>query len=389
MPQSDERGALPGYSASDRKGLAIGRAGQGSGALRREDSEAPESADGPTEASADHVGAAGPDTVAGFAIGPGGVDTGGYGGSSPRKKTALSRIRLRHLTCFVVVAQERTLARAAARLHLSQPAVSKTLAELEDLAGRRLVERGRAGTQLTPAGEQFLRYAVDVTQALESAAAVLTGAAVPVAPSVRVAALPTVAGGLLVQALARLHERRPHAGVSVRLGDNPELLAWLKSGEMDVAVGRMAEPAMMQGVSFELLYAESLAVVTRPQHPLAIAGDKPTSPLALLDYPLVVPGAGTAPRHEVEGFFAAHGVALPPGRTETQSTSVARALTLVSDAVWITPQHPVQLDLDRRWLRRLNVPVPGNAEPVGILSRTGTPPTELAAQLIDTLRELP
>src|ERR1700728_5107501 len=102
---------------------------------------------------------------------------------------ALSRIRLRHLTCFVAVAQERTLARAAARLHLSQPAVSKTLAELEDMAGRRLVERGRAGTQLTPAGEEFLRYAVSVTQALESAAAVLTGAAVPIAPAVRVAPL--------------------------------------------------------------------------------------------------------------------------------------------------------------------------------------------------------
>src|SRR6202035_1203632 len=61
-----------------------------------------------------------------------------HGASAPpREKTALSRIRLRHLTCFVVVAQERTLARAAARLHLSQPAVSKTLAELGDLAGRR------------------------------------------------------------------------------------------------------------------------------------------------------------------------------------------------------------------------------------------------------------
>src|SRR6201986_5425483 len=97
---------------------------------------------------------------------------------------ALSRIRLRHLSCFVVVAQERTLARAAARLHLSQPAVSKTLAELEDLAGRRLVVRARAGTQLTPAGDEFLRYAVDVAQALESAAAVLTGAAVPIAPTI-------------------------------------------------------------------------------------------------------------------------------------------------------------------------------------------------------------
>src|ERR1700744_709076 len=135
-----------------------------------------------------------------------------HGASAPpREKTALSRIRLRHLTCFVVVAQERTLARAAARLHLSQPAVSKTLAELEKLTGRRLDERGRPGTHLTPAGEEFLRYAADVTQALESAAAVLTGAAVPIAPTLRVGALPTVAGGLLVDGLARLRERGPHA----------------------------------------------------------------------------------------------------------------------------------------------------------------------------------
>jgi DNA-binding transcriptional LysR family regulator len=197
-----------------------------------------------------------------------------------------------------------------------------------------------------------------------------------------------VAGGLFTQVIAALHERRPHAGVSVRTGDNPDLLAALKAGEIDVAVGRIAEPSMMQGVSFELLYAESLAVVTRPQHPLAIAGDKPVSPLALLDYPLVIPGAGTAPRHDVEGFFEAHGLTLPPGRTETQSVSFARALTLVSDAVWITPRHPVWLDLDRRWLRRLNVPVPGSAEPVGILSRSGVAPGELASQLMDALREL-
>ncbi len=178
-------------------------------------------------------------------------------------------LRLRHLTCFVVVAQERTLARAAQRLHLSQPAVSKTLAELEALAGRRLVERGRAGAQLTQAGEQFLRYAVDVTQAMESAAGALTRSGTPPAPAAAVGALPTVACGPLAQAIARLLRRRPHAGICVRTASNPELLAALRAGEVDFAVGRMAEPAMMQGVSFELLYAESLAVVARPRHPLA------------------------------------------------------------------------------------------------------------------------
>lgn len=294
-------------------------------------------------------------------------------------------LRLRHLTCFVVVAQERTLARAAQRLHLSQPAVSKTLAELEALAGRRLVERGRAGARLTQAGEQFLRYAVDVTQAMESAAGALTRSGTPPTPAAAVGALPTVACGPLAQAIARLLRRRPHAGISVRTASNPELLAALRAGEVDFAVGRMAEPAMMQGVSFELLYAESLAVVARPRHPLA---GKTLSPLALLDYPLVIPGAGTAPRHNAEAFFQAHGVALPPGCTQTQSVSAARALTLLSDAVWITPRHAVQLDIDSGWLCGLGVPVPAGAEPVGLLRRNEAIRSDLAEQLMDILREL-
>jgi DNA-binding transcriptional LysR family regulator len=300
----------------------------------------------------------------------------------------MSRIRLRHLTCFVVVAQERTLARAAARLHLSQPAVSKTLAELEAIAGRRLVERGRGGAQLTPAGEQFLRHAVDVTRALESAADALAGTGSPSVPSVRLGALPTVAGGLVTQGVVRLRRRRPHAAMRVWTAANPELLAALKSGDIDFAVGRMAEPTMMQGISFELLYVESLAVVARAGHPLLAAGGGNVSPLALLGYPLVIPETGTAPRHDAEGFFAALGITMPTGYTETQSVSVARTLTLSSDAVWISPRRAVQFDIDMGWLRPLNVPVPSGGEPVGLLRPSAEEPGELAAQLMDILREL-
>ena len=296
----------------------------------------------------------------------------------------LSRIRLRHLSCFVAIAQQRTLAGAAKKLHLSQPAVSKTLSELEALAGCQLVERDRAGARLTPDGERFLRYATEVTQALEAAAAAIVGAGTPDVPAAKVGALPTVTGGLLAQAIAILRERRPHARIEVTTDANPGLLAAVKSGEVDFAVGRMAEPAMMQGVSFELLYAESLAVVVRPAHPLAsIDGGVP--PLALLGYPLVIPGTGTAPRHDTEGIFAAHGVAMPAGRIETQSVPLGRSLAVASDAVWITSQHAVHLDIDAGVLRRLDVPVPG-AEPVGLLSRSGAAPGELAAALMDALR---
>jgi DNA-binding transcriptional LysR family regulator len=88
-------------------------------------------------------------------------------------------------------------------------------------------------------------------------------------------------------------------------------------------------------------------------------------PLALLGYPLVIPGAGTAPRQDAEGLFEAHGVALPPGCTETQPVSLGRALALMSDAVWITPRRAVQLDIDSGSLCRLNVRLSARAESAG------------------------
>lgn len=297
-------------------------------------------------------------------------------------------IGLRHLSCFVVVAQERTLARAAARLHLSQPAVSKTLSELERMAGRHLVDRGRAGTSLTAAGEQFLRYATEVTQAMDAAAAALSGAGAAQAATVHVGALYTVAGGLLARAIARLQARRPDVACTVEMAHNPELLDALKAGELDFAVGRMAEPSMMRGVSFELLYAESVAAVVRPGHPLTAAPGGLVSPRALLSYLVLIPQAGTAPRLQAEGIFAAGGAGLPARRVETQSSSVARSLTLLSDAIWITPAHAVALDVERGWLSRVNVPVPAAAEPVGLLSRSGGRLGELAEALMGILRDL-
>lgn len=203
----------------------------------------------------------------------------------------------------------------------------------------------------------------------------------------RVGALHTVAAGPLAPAIARLRRQRPHAGVQVRTAANPELLSALRAGEIDFAVGRIAEPVTMQGVPFELLYGESLAVVARPGHPLLAFGGPPDfAPAALLGYPLVIPAAGTAPRHDADALFEAHGLTLPPGRTETQSVSVSRALALLSDAIWITSQNAVQLDISRGWLCRLPVPVPGGAEPVGLLRRTGADASELAARLMDILR---
>jgi DNA-binding transcriptional LysR family regulator len=296
-----------------------------------------------------------------------------------------NRIRFRHVSCFLAIAQEHSLGRAAERLHLSQPAVSKTLSELEALAGARLVERGRHGARLTPAGVHFLRYAADVGRALESAGAALVGAAPASTAVLEIGALPTVASGLLPNALIRFRTIHPHAGVRLRTATNATLLAALKAGELDLVIGRMAEPSAMQGLSFELLYAEALVAAVRPRHPLL--RETALALAAVLDYPLVVAPAGTAPRLSTDACFDAQALRVPPNCTETLSVSVARLLTRRSDAVWITPAHVAQDDFAQGWLQPLGVSMQGAEEPVGIVRRGAGTVSELADTLLAILRE--
>ena len=284
---------------------------------------------------------------------------------------ASSRIQLRHLICFVTVAQERNLGRAAQRLHLTQPAVTKTLNELEQLAGMRLVERGRHGARLTPAGEYFLGRASAAVDAMTAAAQALVAPGAPSAP-IRVGALPTVASVLLPKAISQLHETYPDLGVHVVTGVNDALLEGIRVGELDLVVGRMTDPDVLQGLEFELLYTESLAIVVRPEHPLTTCAE-PLSMPRVLEYPVVVATAGTVPRRHTEVLLRRHGLTLPSGCVETLDVSVARTLARRTDSVWFTPERVPQTDLDDGTLVRLPQAAPGTAEPVGLFRRASEP----------------
>jgi DNA-binding transcriptional LysR family regulator len=297
-------------------------------------------------------------------------------------------VQLRHLRCLVAVAQERHLARAAERLALSQPAVSKTLAELEELAGARLVDRGSAGRRgiqgFTAAGEQLLAHALRVLEALEASAQAVMPSPGVRAQRLRIGALPSVAPSLLPQALAVLRERVPALQVLVQTGANASLLDALRAGDLDLVAGRMSDPQLMTGLTFELLYTEPLAVVARPGHPLAGAAP---SVQEVLGYPLVIYGEGTIPRHHTESFLSGLGLRLPVNVTQTLDLSVARALLVRSDAVWFTPIGAAADDLASGQLARLAIDTGGTEEPVGLLLRSDAEPSDARQTLVALLRE--
>lgn len=298
-------------------------------------------------------------------------------------------VQLRHLRCLVAVAQERHLARAAERLSLSQPAMSKTLAELESLAGTRLVERGMAGRRgiqrFTATGEQLLMHALRVLEAVDASALAMAPGGGERLERLRIGALPSVAPSLLPDALTALRERLPALQVQVQTGANGGLLDALRAGELDLVAGRMSDPQLMTGLTFELLYTEPLALVVRPGHPLARA----TAPSVqeVLKHPLVVYSEGTIPRHHTESFLSGLGLALPAAVTQTLDLAVARALLARSDAVWFTPFGAARDDLDAGRLARLDIDMGGTEEPVGLLLRADAEPTMARRTFMALLRE--
>ncbi|MGK3045677.1 LysR substrate-binding domain-containing protein [Klebsiella michiganensis] len=294
------------------------------------------------------------------------------------------RIRLRHLHTFVAVAQQGTLGRAAETLNLSQPALSKTLNELEQLTGTRLFERGRLGAQLTLVGEQFLTHAVKVLDALNTAGQALNRKEGLNSDIVRIGALPTAALGILPSVIGQFHQQQKDITLQVATMNNTMLLAGLKSGEIDIGIGRMSDPELMSGLNYELLFLDSLKLVVRPGHPLL---QETVTLSRVMEWPVVVSPKGTLPRQNAETLLQSQGCKIPSGCIETLSASLSRQLTVDYDYVWFVPSGAVKDDLRRGLLAALPVPTQGAGEPIGILTRVDATLTAGTQTLLSAIRK--
>ncbi|MGO4326028.1 LysR substrate-binding domain-containing protein [Cupriavidus sp. 2TAF22] len=298
-----------------------------------------------------------------------------------------SRVRLRHLHSFVAVAQTQHLGRAGEQLGLSQPAISKTLTELEALLGTRLLVRKRSGTELTESGQRFLRHALRVLEDLDEAAGSIDGESERGARRIRIGALPSVVPDLLQEAVLAFRDSHPEVSLAVQTGMNRALIDSLKADLLDIVIGRMDNPAVMEGLWFEMLDAEPLLLAVRRQH--ALAGPQAGTPTLadVMRFPLVVPAQGSVPRHSAESMLARHGFVLPPGVLETSDAYLGQLIALKSDAVWLAPRCAMRQGLESAELALLPISGHGSEEPVGLLRQGGRNLDHAAEAFVQDLRE--
>lgn len=169
---------------------------------------------------------------------------------------------------------------------------------------------------------------------------------------VRIGALPTAALGILPTVIGQFHKQQKDITLQVATMNNTMLLAGLKSGEIDIGIGRMSDPELMSGLHYELLFLESLKLVVRPGHPLL---QETVTLSRVMEWPVVVSPKGTVPRQNAEALLQSQGCKMPAGCIETLSASLSRQLTVDFDYVWFVPSGAVKDDLRRGVLTALPI----------------------------------
>lgn len=286
-------------------------------------------------------------------------------------------LKLRHIRCFLDIAAAGNLSAVARAQGITQPALSRTLAETEALLGVNLFRRENRRLTLTEQGVLFRQHASLAMQALQAGAAALHPHATT--GRLNVGVLPTAATRLFPRIALRLRAIAPDVLLSVITGPHSSLTTLLRDGAIDLMVGRLPGSRDMAGLTFEHLYEEDVVLTARAGHPFAADCRE-----GLRLCPLILPPEGAIIRRAVDDYLVSLGLVGMQPAYETVSLPLARGILLGSDALWFISRGVVAEDLDRGDLIVLATDARFLSGAVGLTRRQ----SELAHPALDLLIQL-
>ncbi|HEX2749093.1 MAG TPA: LysR substrate-binding domain-containing protein [Verrucomicrobiales bacterium] len=178
-------------------------------------------------------------------------------------------MELRHLRYFIAVAEEQNVTRAAERLRVAQPSLSRQIRDLEEELGIALFEHRARAVRLTEAGRVFLTEAQAALQRVRDAVQTVKAVAGGLRGEIHVGYAPSLTVELLPRTLRNFQETHP--GVKVHLHDisTQEMLRGLRENHLHIALLVQVSPKVLPGLVFEELQRQPVSVALHPTHPLA------------------------------------------------------------------------------------------------------------------------
>ena len=285
------------------------------------------------------------------------------------------RLRLRDLHVLFAVVQFGSMAKAAANLGMSQPAVSETIADLEHTLGVRLLDRSRRGVAPTMYADTLLQRGRAAFDELRQGIREIESLADPAAGEVRVGCTDSIAESILPSVIERFRAQYPQVVLHVDLVPAPAVspapdLPGLRERRLDLVLTRGAVPSIERGadehLDVEVLFDDPMVLAVGAQHPL---GRRRRVDLAeLSDQPWILPPPDSLNYITVAEAFRARGLGMPKVILVTYSVGLRKSLLTSDRFVTVLARSNLRLGGKQSSLRILPVQLPARRWVVAIVT---------------------
>ena len=294
------------------------------------------------------------------------------------------RLKPRDLHVFMAVAEGGSMAKAADRLAISRPVVSRTIADLEHILGVPLMDRTVQGVELTPYGQTLFRRGLAVFDELRQSVKEIEFLADPNAGELRIGATEVPAGGILPAALDQLSRRYPQMTVYTEQGSTPTVLSHLRERRCELAVVRLLskEP----DVEGEPLFYEQLSIVVSRRS--RWSGRRKVGLADLVDEAWIQSRQEILPGGPTHVAFEALGLGVPKCMILSNSLNLRYGLLATGRFITMIPGSTLHYGPERAAISVLPIKLPPWSVPTSIVTLKGRTLSPLASLFCDELRQL-
>lgn len=289
--------------------------------------------------------------------------------------------RLRH---FLAVYELGSIGQAAEKLLLTQPALSKSIRQIEDELQVRLFDRTPLGVVPTVFGEALAMHAKVIESEIRNAESQIASLRGATKGHVTVGIGPSIAANLMPMATIRLQETRPGIEVTVLEGLVDETIPALRRGEIDLAVGTWPK-VIDPDFATEVLFRDEIKVFSGSQHPLV---GRRVPPKDLLGYPWALPPHTQKWRQQLDEFFFSLGLQPPRPVVVSNSATYLKSLLLREQYLSFLPKQLVRLDDQEARLVAVDVELPNLTPEVTVTFRERALLSPACQALVSVLRDI-
>lgn len=297
-----------------------------------------------------------------------------------------AKLRFRHLQFLDILGRTRSMRITAEQMHITQPAATKILLDIEAMLDARLFDRLPRDMRPTDLGLFLLRYASAELSNCHKFVSEFNTLKNGGHGHLTVGAISASASQLLTATIKEIRRQRPLLVVKILEQSSDQLIVWLEEKKIDIMLGRFTEARHQSQFNFEMLASEPVWVVASPEHPLLQREGLELAELGT--WPWILYPAATAIRQLFEQLFASAGLVPPIGMIETPSIFSTLELIQATDMLSLQPRAAVEKYVHKGLISRIPISIESGMSNFGLITRKGEVPSQPMQEFIDILRQV-